>query len=138
VPIASWLYALSAAPFSVHHAGAVHGIPLQTWVFPENRETGRALFEETTRGAMTFFVDRIGPYAHEKLANVQAAGLGGGVEYASAIFYGEKGVTGGRGPVVHEVAHQWWGNAVTEDDWDDIWLSEGFATYDAGSFTRVP
>ena len=29
----------------------------------------------------------------------------------------------------HEVAHQWWGNAVTERDWDDVWLSEGFATY---------
>jgi aminopeptidase N len=31
--------------------------------------------------------------------------------------------------VVHEVAHQWWGNCVTERDWDDVWLSEGFATY---------
>ncbi len=30
---------------------------------------------------------------------------------------------------MHEVAHQWWGNAVTERDWDDVWLSEGFATY---------
>ena len=31
--------------------------------------------------------------------------------------------------VAHEIAHQWWGNAVTERDWDDVWLSEGFATY---------
>ena len=45
------------------------------------------------------------------------------------IFYGEKGVASGSAPVVHEVAHQWWGNAVTERDWDDVWLSEGFATY---------
>ncbi|MDP1568803.1 MAG: M1 family aminopeptidase [Vicinamibacterales bacterium] len=128
-PIPSWLYALAAAPFSVHHAGDVHGIPLQTWVFPEDRDTGRALFEETTRRAMAFFIERIGPYPYEKLANIQATGMGGGVEYASAIFYGEKGVAAGTGPVVHEVAHQWWGNAVTEDDWDDVWLSEGFATY---------
>jgi aminopeptidase N len=31
--------------------------------------------------------------------------------------------------VIHEIAHQWFGNAVTESDWDDVWLSEGFATY---------
>ena len=60
---------------------------------------------------------------------MQAAGLGGGTEHATVIFYGEKGVAAGNAPVVHEVAHQWWGNAVTERDWDDVWLSEGFATY---------
>ena len=68
---------------------------------------------------------------------MQAAGIGGGTEHASAIFYGEKGVTAGRAPVVHEVAHQWWGNAVTEKDWDDVWLSEGFATYFTHSVYRA-
>ena len=31
--------------------------------------------------------------------------------------------------VIHEIAHQWFGNAVTESTWDDAWLSEGFATF---------
>lgn len=31
--------------------------------------------------------------------------------------------------VIHEIAHQWFGNAVTETTWDDAWLSEGFATF---------
>ena len=85
---------------------------------------------------MHFFVAHIGPYPYEKLANVQATGFSGGTEYASAIFYGEKGVSAGRGPVVHEIAHQWFGNSVTERDWDDVWLSEGFATYFTLLFTE--
>ena len=71
----------------------------------------------------------MGPFAYDKLAHVEAAGMGGGMESATNIFYGEKGVTAGNAPVVHETAHQWFGNAVTESDWNDVWLSEGFATY---------
>jgi aminopeptidase N len=129
VPIASWLFALGAARFDAHHAGSVQGVPLQTWAFPQDRAAARHLFEETSRRAMDFFSDRVGPYPYEKLANVQAAGFGGGMENATVIFYGEQGVAAGRGPVVHEIAHQWFGNSVTERDWDDVWLSEGFATY---------
>jgi aminopeptidase N len=129
VPIASWLYALGMARFTVRHYATSRGIPQQTWVFPQNADAGKTVFEATGRRAFEFFSEQIGPYSYEKLAHVQAAGLGGGTEHASAIFYGEKSVAAGGGPVVHEVAHQWWGNAVTETDWDDVWLSEGFATY---------
>ena len=136
VPIASWLYALGMARFAVHHYDVVRGIPQQVWVFPQDRDRGYSLFEHTGRRAFEFFSDSVGPYAYEKLAHVQAAGLGGGTEHASVIFYGEKGVAAGRAPVVHEVAHQWWGNAVTEKDWDDVWLSEGFATYFTHLYTE--
>ena len=129
VPIASWLYTMAVARFSSHFAGAVDGVPIQSWVFPQDRDAGIALFEDQSRRAMLFFSSQVGPYPYEKLANVQATGFGGGTEYASAIFYGEKGVANGRGPVVHEIAHQWFGDAVTARDWDDVWLSEGFATY---------
>jgi aminopeptidase N len=129
VPIASWLYAVGIARFDVHYAGAASGVPLQTWAFPQDRDAARSLFEETTRRALQFFSDRIGPYPYEKLANVQASGFGGGMENATVIFYGEEGVAARRGPVVHEVAHQWFGNSVTQSDWDDVWLSEGFASY---------
>jgi aminopeptidase N len=129
VPIATWLYALGIARFSSHHAGFAAGVPLQTWVFPQDRERGQTLFEPLSRRVMTFFNERIGPYSYEKLGNVQAAGVSGGMEHATTIFYGEQEVASGRGPVVHEIAHQWFGNSVTERDWDDVWLSEGFATY---------
>ena len=136
VPIASWLHALGVARFTAHHAGRVKDIPLQTWVFPQDRDTGLALFEDLSRRTLAFFIDHIGPYAYEKLANVQAVGISGGMELASAIFYGEKDVAAGRAPVVHEIAHQWFGNAVTERDWDEVWLSEGFATYFTLLFTE--
>lgn len=129
VPISSWLYAIGVARFAVRHEGLVRGVPLEYWVFPQDAEKGFALFEKDARRSFEFFSDYVGPYVYQKLAHVEAAGMGGGTEHASSIFYGEKGITAGNGPVVHEVAHQWFGDAVTEHDWNDIWLSEGFATY---------
>ncbi len=131
VPIASWLNAIGIAEFSVHHAGLVKGVPLQTWVYRQDRDAGPPWFETTSRAAIDFFSENVGPYSYEKLANVVAAGFGGGTEHASAIFYGENNVLErpGTGLIAHEIAHQWFGNAVTESDWDDVWLSEGFATY---------
>jgi aminopeptidase N len=131
VPIPSWLNAIGVARFASRHFGSVNGIPLQSWVFHQDREAGIATFEVPVREAMAFFSERIGPYPYEKLANVEAAGMGGGMEHASVIFYGARSVTmqPATGLVTHEIAHQWFGNSVTESDWDDVWLSEGFATY---------
>ena len=38
--------------------------------------------------------------------------------------------------IAHEIAHQWFGDSVTESTWSDLWLSEGFATYFAGLFIQ--
>ncbi len=134
VPIAPWLYVLGVARFAVQHLGEVDGKPLQTWVYPQDRDAGFYDFAVPTRRAMEFYSERVGPYAYEKLANVTSPATGGGMEAATAIMYHESSVTGERSVrwrnvIIHEVAHQWFGNAVTESDWDDVWLSEGFATY---------
>jgi aminopeptidase N len=134
VPIATWLYALGAAEFAVQHRGTAEGVPVETWVYRQDRDAGFSDFAQPTADVLAFYSDRVGPYAYEKLANVVANSVSGGMEAASAIFYGDRSVTGTgdrgwRDVVTHEIAHQWFGNAVTESDWDDVWLSEGFATY---------
>ena len=134
VPISTWLYVLGVSPFAVQHVGEHEGRPVETWVFPQDRAAGFYDFAEPTLSVLDFFSRKVGPYSYEKLANVQANGVRGGMESATAIFYGDDSVTGKRSTrwrnvVIHEIAHQWFGNAVTEADWDDVWLSEGFATY---------
>ena len=134
MPIAPWLYALGIAHFAVQHVGDYSGVPIETWVFAQQRDAGFHDFAVPTKDALAFYSEWIGPYSYEKLANVQSNSVSGGMEAASAIFYSAGSVAGNRparwrNVVIHEIAHQWFGNAVTESDWNDVWLSEGFATY---------
>ena len=133
VPIACWLYVLGVADLAVQYVGQVDGKSIQTWVYPRDRVAGFYDLATPTKSVVEFFSDYVGPYAYEKVANVQATSHGG-METASAIFYTEnlingKRTEGLRNVVIHELAHQWFGNAVTESTWDDAWLSEGFATF---------
>ena len=129
VPISTWLMSMAVAPFAVNHFGSYRGIPLSSWVFPQEQEPGLKAFAAHTEPVLEFYIDRIGPYPYEKLAQVQANGVGGGMELASSIFYGYGAAGAGRQLIAHEMAHQYFGDSVTEADWDDVWLSEGFATY---------
>ena len=134
VPIATWLYVLGVAEFAVQHVDDFRGLPIQTWVYRQDRDEGFYDFAVPTKQVMEFYADHVGPYAYERLANITSPVTGGGMEAATAIMYHENSVTGDRtvrwrNVIIHEIAHQWFGNAVTESDWDDVWLSEGFATY---------
>jgi aminopeptidase N len=136
VPISTWLMSIAVAPYAVNHFGSYRGIPLSSWVFPQEHEPGLRAFAQHTEPVLEFFIDRIGPYSYEKLAHVQANGVGGGMELASSIFYGYGATGAGRQLIAHEMAHQWFGDSATEADWDDVWLSEGFATYFALLYTE--
>ena len=134
VPVSSWLFVLGVADFAVKYVDEFRGKSIQTWVYAKNREAGFHDFDEPTKKVLEFYTNYVGPYAYEKLANIQTPSVNGGMETSSAIFYGEDLVTGKRDErtrnvVIHEIAHQWFGNAITETTWDDAWLSEGFATF---------
>jgi len=134
VPVSSWLFVLGVTDFAVQYVDDFEGKSIQTWVYSKNREAGFYDFKEPTKKILAFYTKYVGPFAYEKLANIQTPSVNGGMETSSAIFYGEDLVNGKgdertRNIVVHEIAHQWFGNAVTESTWDDAWLSEGFATF---------
>ena len=121
---------IGVADFAVDNVGDVDGIPVYTYVFPENKEVGFKSYA-VAKEILPFFINKIGPYAFEKLANVQSKTIFGGMENASAIFYFENSVTseGIESLMAHEIAHQWFGDAASEKSFSNLWLSEGFATY---------
>ena len=134
VPVSSWLFVLGVAEFAMQHVDWFEGKAIQTWVYPQDREKGFADFASPSKETLAFLSAYVGPYVYEKLANIQSPSVGGGMETSSAIFYAENLVDGKksvrlRNVVIHEIAHQWFGNAVTESTWDDAWLSEGITTY---------
>ncbi len=131
VPLSSYLMVIGVARFAVQTVEVVSGIPIQTWVYTQDREAGFHDFARAGR-VLDFFAAHIGPYPYAKLANVQSRTRWGGMENAGNIFYAEDSVRGTRrveGTMTHEIAHQWFGDSVTTADWNHVWLSEGFATY---------
>lgn len=131
VPLACKVMAIGISDFAVQYAGSVNCIPVYSWVYPQEKKQGFFDYAQATE-ILPYYIDHIGPYAYEKLANVESKTRFGGLENANTIFYNEKSITGTRRSeslLAHEIAHQWFGNMVTEKDWPHLWLSEGFASY---------
>jgi aminopeptidase N len=105
---------------------------------PEQRSFAPGPFAAAPR-IVRFFESLVGPFPYDKLAHVQSLTRFGGMENAGAIFYADRLFverTLGDALIAHETAHQWFGDAVTEREWADLWLSEGFATYYAALWAR--
>jgi hypothetical protein len=80
------------------------------------------------------FYETLHPYPWPKLDLIAVPELeAAGIETTGTIFFREEALRASRSRVAslvaHEVAHQWFGSLVTPASWDELWLSEGFATW---------
>lgn len=139
LPLPTKVMAIGVADFAVRLVDTIQGVPLSSWVFTSNRDSGFSQYE-VSKNILPFYIHYIGPYPYKKLANVQSKTRFGGLENASNIFYSENSVaTDPQHPsehrlntealMAHETAHQWFGDEASETEWQHLWLSEGFATY---------
>jgi len=106
-------------------------IPLRFWHLRGREEKAKGLFEEFSL-VLDFFERNIGPYpfGDEKMGVVETPHLG--MEHQTINAYGndyKKDKYGYDWLLQHEFAHEWFGNQLTNVDWDDMWLHEGFGSY---------
>lgn len=138
-PLYTAVMVIGVAPFAIYELGKtacnlaeLPGCVRQSvWITPDVRSYMPGPFART--GEMVSLFSRlVAPFPYEKLAHVQSSTRYGGMENASAIFYADniyRRRAMSEGLLAHEIAHQWFGDAVTTREWPHVWLSEGFATY---------
>jgi len=107
-------------------------LSLDYHVMPENLDIAKLHFTQA-KDVIKAFSAVFGPYPWIKEGYKLIESPFEGMEHQTAIAYGNGyknfRSNGGDYIIIHETAHEWWGNAVSVSDFSDIWLQEGFATY---------
>jgi aminopeptidase N len=132
-PQASYLAFLAIGHFDLRRATGPSGQPLITAYGTDlgaDGDAARASVERTPE-ALDFLSGLFGPYPFDAQGGVvPSAGLSFALENQTRPVYSPKFFAQGANTyvVVHENAHQWFGDSVSVAHWRDIWLNEGFAT----------
>lgn len=131
----NYAIALNVAPYreiaGTYASRFGNRIPLHYWYLPGEDAKAKALFAEFAP-TLDFFEATIGPYPFgaEKVGVVETPHLG--MEHQTINAYGnayKQAPEGFDWLFQHEFSHEWFGNQLTNRDWDDMWLHEGFGTY---------
>ncbi|KAF0149256.1 MAG: metallopeptidase [Ignavibacteria bacterium] len=132
-PIPTYCMVVGVCDFAITKTKTKSGIPVYYYTYPEDSLNAVKGFNRAA-DMLTFYEEIIGTFPFSRLSIVQSSTAFGGMENSSVIFFAEKsssftGEKDNEETVAHEIAHQWFGDALTMSDWSEIWLSEGFATY---------
>lgn len=136
-PISTYLISIYSADYVNYQEKFISNnsdtMNLDYYVFEDHLEDAKIDFS-IHKNALTHLSNLFGeyPFINEKYGVAEFLWSFGAMEHQTISGIGERFVTGNKtftGMLVHELAHQWWGNAVTLASWKDIWLNEGFATY---------
>jgi len=127
--------ALNIAPYQVLETKftSIYGnlMNAQFYHLQERTEQAKELFMEVPI-MLDFFERMIGPYpfGEEKVGFAETPFLGMEHQTINAYGYGyKKDQYGFDWLLQHELAHEWFGNQMTNDNWDHMWLHEGFGSY---------
>ncbi|MFI9825385.1 M1 family metallopeptidase [Streptomyces sp. NPDC052013] len=126
-PMASYLATVAIGRYDIARTRTAGGLPVLTAVDPEQREASRGALAELPR-VLDWAERRFGPYPFSTAGAIVERPEDSGY----ALETQSRPVLPGApdtGLLVHELAHQWYGNSVTPRSWRDMWLNEGFATY---------
>lgn len=127
-PVAPYLVAVAITNYDVDNDAVQlpsRSMPVTMYAYPENAaafKSATQVAKVALQGFSSLYTEY--PFSRERYAQTQFS-WGGGMEHQTNSFI----VSPGSGLVVHELAHQWFGDKVTCGSWQDLWLNEGFATY---------
>jgi aminopeptidase N len=107
-------------------------MPLVYYAFPEDRAKAEVDYD-VTADAIVYFAQIYGeyPFINEKYGIAETPNSFGSLEHQTitSLTYVATQREINWDVIVHELAHQWWGDWVTCHTWNHLWLHEGFATY---------